>query len=107
MSRDDSGLYTGLTSASLVSPKAEEIEERKKLDKQERTETRHKLRPAAEPVLALIDKHKKAVMYVENVAGGAGLTDREAGELLRSQRAIYRFLLTFENEIKIALKEVV
>lgn len=106
MSRDDSILHTGLTSASFASRRADEMREKQDVAKQERLDKQQKLKPAAEVVLALIDKHKNAAKYVENVTGGLPLSDKEAGELLRSQRLVYKFLQTFENEIKIALKDV-
>lgn len=106
MSRNDSILYAGSSSASFSSPKEQAVKERQKLSKQERLENQHKLKPAAEPVLALIDKHKKLAMHVASVASSDLVSDKEAGEMLRSQRRIYAFLLQFEQEIKIALKDV-
>lgn len=105
MSRDDSALYTGMSSASFTSPKAQEVKEKRADKRQTRLDTSHKLKPAAEPVLALIEKHKKEMTHVAMVTTSDTMTDAEAGELLRSQRRVYQFLLQFEHEIKIALKE--
>lgn len=106
MSRDDSSLYSGLTSASFATPRSQAIKEQQEKQKQERLETQHKLKPAAEPVLELIEKHKQAFRYVMNVTTDDVMTDQEAGEMLRSQRRIYKFLMQFEQEIKIALRDM-
>jgi len=104
--RNDSALYTGANSSSFSSPAERQVKEKQAIERQNRKEVTHKLKPAAEPVLALIEKHKKAAMFVENVAGGNGLTDAEAGQLLRSQRQYYRMLIQFEQELKIVLRDV-
>lgn len=105
MSRDDSTLYTGTTSASFTTPRAEQVKTKAEKAKQLRKDTQYKLKPAAEVVLALIDEHKKSAANVIAVTTNEHMSDKIAGELLRSQRKIYAFLLTFEQEIKIALKE--
>jgi hypothetical protein len=105
MSRDDGLLYSGATSASFKSPAAQEVADKQKQAKEERKEKQLRLKPAAEPVLALIEKHKQLASHVQAVAKTSDITDQEAGEMLRSQRKIYEFLLQFEQEIKIALKE--
>lgn len=106
MSRDDGILYSGLTSASFAPPRAQQLKAKQLQEKQERLDTQHKLKPAAEPVLEIIEKHKHAFRYVMNVATDDAISDKEAGEMLRSQRRIYKFLMQLEQEIKIALRDV-
>lgn len=105
MSRDDSILATGTTHNVLTSPKQQQVLEKQAEARQKRQDTTHKLKPAAEPILALIDKHKTAARNVAAVTNDDTISDKQAGEMLRSQRKIYSFLLTFEAEIKMLLKE--
>lgn len=105
MSRDDSTLYTGATSASFTTPRSEQVKAKAEANKQVRREAQHKLKPAAEIVLGIIEEHKTSAMHVSAVTTQEHLDDKSAGELLRSQRKIYAFLLAFEQEIKIALRE--
>lgn len=105
MSRNDSVLYTGASSASFSSVKEQQMKEQREAEKQTRKEVAQKLKPSGEVVLALIEKHKEAARNVSAVTTSDIMSDKEAGELLRSQRKIYAFLLQFEAEIKLALKE--
>lgn len=107
MSRNDSILFSGANSASFASPREQQVKDKQSQAKQKRLEIKQTLKPAAEPVLALIEKHKKAAMHVLAVAQADNISDKEAGEMLRSQRKIYAFILQFEQEVKVALKEVV
>lgn len=104
--RDDSILHTGMSSASLTTPVTKAVQDKRAEVRQERLDTQHKLKPAGEVVLQLIAKHKANAQHVQAVALSDEISDRDAGEMLRSQRKIYAFLTTFEQEIRNKLKEV-
>lgn len=105
MSRDDSVLYSGATSASFKSPKAQEVEDKQKQAQEERKEKKLKLKPAAEPVLELIEKHKKKVKSIEEFAIEDMITEEHFKSEVMARKKFYQFLLQFEQEIKIALKD--
>lgn len=106
MSRNDGILYTGATSASFSSPKEQELKSKQEVAKQERLDTQHKLKPAAEPVLALIEKHKAKVKSIEEFAVEDMITNEHFQSEVMARKKFYQFLLQFEQEIKIALKDV-
>lgn len=105
MSRDDSGLYTGATSASFTSPKAEEVKARAETAKEQRRETQHKLKPSATVVLELIQQHKDRVKSIEEFAVETMVSDEHFKSEVMARKKFYQFLNMFEQQIKIALKE--
>ena len=64
MSRDDSILYSGASSASFGQSKEQRIREAKSEEKREK---RTKLQPAATVVFEEIEKEKKSVMFLQNI----------------------------------------
>lgn len=106
MSRDDGVLYSGATSASFGSVKYTQIKEKRDTDKQQRLDTKHKMKPAAEPVLALIDKWRNKFKYIGEFEDAAFVSDETFKSEVMARKKFYQFLGQFEQEIKIALKEV-
>lgn len=105
MSRDDSILHTGATSASFASPKEKEVKTKAEGAKEQRRETQHKLKPAAEIVLSLIEAHKDRVKSIEEFAVEDMVNDEHFKSELMARKKFYQFLQQFEQEVKIALKE--
>lgn len=105
MTRDDSLLYTGASSASFTTPKSEEIKDKRDLKKQERKDAQHKLKPSAEVVLGLIERHKDKVKSIEEFAVEDMVSDEHFKSEVMARKKFYQFLMQFEQEIKIALKE--
>ena len=105
MSRNDSALYTGSTSASFTTPKAEEVKEQQRISRDARKERQHKLKPAAEPVMTIIEKHKAKVLHINEFAVESMVTDEHFKAEVMARKKFYQFLLAFEAEIKVALKE--
>lgn len=105
MSRDDGALYSGLTSASLQAPVNLKQEEQKADKQRERLAKRQEVQDKADPILALVEKYKLAATHVLNVTTGETMTDKEAGELMRSQRRVYATLVNLEANIKAILKD--
>ena len=105
MSRDDTVLYTGTTSASFTSPKAEEVKDKQRTTRDARKERSHKLKPAAEPVLALVQKYKDKVMLITEFSVETMVTDEHFKAEIMARKKFYQFLLQFESDIKVALKE--
>lgn len=104
--RDDSMLYSGATSASFSSPKAEELKAKQAEAKQGRLDVHQKLKPAAEVVLGLIDKHRNKFKYIGEFEDASFLSDETFRAEMMARKKFYGFLNQFEQEIKIALKDV-
>lgn len=56
MTRDDSGLYTGASSAAFASPAEQEVKDKVDLRKQDKLDKQNRLKPVADDVLAEIQK---------------------------------------------------
>lgn len=107
MSRDDSILATGTTSAILTSPKQQQVLEKQEAARQKRLDATHKLKPAAEPILNAIDAEYEAVTkrLLSMVAPGTPAEDVKS--LLISLNLYKDSLSTLKSKLKVVLKESV
>lgn len=105
MSRDDSILHTGATSASFASPKEVEVKAKQAEAKEKRREVGHKLKPAGEVVLGLIANQKDKIKSIEEFGVEDMVTEEHFKSEVMARKKFYQYLLTFEQEIKNKLKE--
>lgn len=107
MSRDDGMLYSGLSSASLTPTVSVKQQKRKAEKAQERLAQKREVQTNIDPILAIVDKYKQAASHVLLVASSETVSDKEAGEIMRSQRRVYATLVNLETDIRKILKEPV
>lgn len=93
MSRDNSDLYSGITSASVPqTPRAaqKEADER----------AYHKLKPAAEVVLALIAKEQEAITDIRSLVIDRTTSEQEINTELLARKLYLGHLNSLESKIK-------
>lgn len=98
MSRDDSYLYSGMTSASSepLSPRLKQREEKEHV--------RQKMKPATQIVLAAIDKERQAVTDVRSYVL-EGKTEESLLAEMQARRLYIGYLNGLEAKIKNITKE--
>ena len=95
MSRDNSDLYSGMTSASserLPTPREEQREQKEK--------DRQKLKPAADVVLELIGKERSNVTDIRSLVIKPETTADEARIELRARELYLGYLNSLEVKVK-------
>lgn len=106
MSRDDSVLYSGATSASFTTPKAQQIKDKKQEAKEKRQEISHKLKPSAEIINAILDTEKILVTQeLANLPLNVSTTEDNVKELLMAFQRNLVFIERVRNKINLALKD--
>lgn len=106
MSRDDSILYSGSTSASFTSPRAKEVKDKQEEAKEQRREAGHKLKPSAEIINAILDAEKTLIVQeLANLPLNVSTTEENIKELLMALQRHLLFIDRVRNKITIALKE--
>lgn len=102
--RDDSALFTGSNSGSLVAPRANKLREQRQLDKEARLELSQKLYPASEIIFDIL-KHEKELVTLEiaSMPITVSTTEENVKEVLmslqRSLRMINRLHKKFERAL--------
>lgn len=99
MSRDDSLLYTGMTSASF-----QKAQEKKKERQSERTEERAKLQPAAEIVFSELAKDKAMLGEVLLSLVDPDTPDNQVKEHLNAVRMHRGWIADLEARLKLKLR---
>ena len=106
MSRDNSSLYTGSTSASFGSTKESQISENnKRLLKDRREEAKNVLKPSAEIIFSDIDTEIKMVTSIQNI-DMSNVPDERLfmAEMMARQRYIF-YLKQLKTRLSITLRE--
>ena len=102
MSRDDSILYGGSSSASFGTTHAVKQRETIKKDKQER---RAKLKPAAEVVFAEIEAEKESVMFVTNIQVEQATDEKLFMIEVMARKKYVEYLTKLQNKLQTILRE--
>jgi hypothetical protein len=102
--RDDSALFTGANSGSLIAPRANKLQEQRKLDKDARLELSQKLYPASEIIFDILEHEKKLVtLEIASMPITVSTTEENVKEVLmslqRSLRMINRLHKKFERAL--------
>lgn len=106
MSRDDSLLYTGATSASFSSPKEQSVKEKQALSKQERLDRRHKLKPSAEIINNILDGERALVIQdIASLPVDLNTSNQNVKEVLLAYQRNLLFIDRVRNKVNIALRE--
>lgn len=98
--RDDSVLYTGLTSASY-----KRLQEKKEEKKQEKSEKRGQVLNVAEPVFAEITKEKELMGELLLALVNPDTPDEGVAQHLEAVRLHRAWLLAFEIRMKNVLRQ--
>jgi hypothetical protein len=100
MSRDDSILYPGSSSASF----SKESKQRKDI-KEEKQDKRGKLKPAAEVVFKEIESEMNSVMYVTNIAVENAKDERLFMIEVMARKKYVEYLKRLQNKLDNILRE--
>lgn len=106
MTRDDGLLYSGASSAAFASPVEQEVKDKADLRKQDKLDKQNRLKPVADDILALINKHRDKVKSIEEFMVEEMITDEHFKSEVMARKKFMQFLGQFEREIKIVLKDV-
>jgi hypothetical protein len=102
MSRDDSILYAGSSSASFGSPKEQQIRTDIRENKREK---RAKLQPAAEVVFAEIKSEMDSVMFIQNIAVEEATDERMFMIEVMARKKYVTYLKNLQNKLDIILRD--
>lgn len=106
MSRDDSLLYTGSSSASFGSSKSKQLEEEREAKTEAKRELRHKLKPAAEVVNETIAGEKRLLTEkLMRLPIDMKTTDKEVKSTLLALQMNLAFIDRFHNKVNNILRE--
>lgn len=106
MSRNDSILHTGMTSASMTPRRSEEVSEKRKQAAQERDERSKELKPVAKPILdALTAERDQTTLRLLSLVA-PGTPDEDVKNLLISLNLYKDSMAKLETRLKIILKDV-
>ena len=100
MSRDDSALYTGMSSAV-----ARTIQEGKKELKKETAQTRGKLTPAAEFITSFIDQEISKTKDISELIMDPTSADEDIKSLLLAKKMYLNMLTNLKTNINNKLRE--
>lgn len=98
--RDDSLLYSGLTSAS-VRDRAEAREEKKR----EREHVRVKLTPAQEIINPIIENEKLLALDLRGFVFNESTPEVDIKAEMLAHKLNYQFIIRFQSRVNIALRE--
>lgn len=98
--RDDSALYSGITSASFASKTETEIKKRRAESKDEQ-----RLKKPGDAILEIIAKHKDKITHIMEFAVEDMQTEEHFNAEVMARKKFYKFLTTFEAQVRVALKE--
>lgn len=100
MSKDDSFLYTGITSASSdKAPTPREVQ------REEKESARIKLKPAAEVVLAELAKERERVIDLRSIVLDRTTSEGEINTELLARKLYLNYLNSLEAKVNNILKE--
>lgn len=102
MSRDDSLLYSGSSSASFGSTKQQQVRE---IKSEQKKEQRTKLQPAAEVVFAEIEKEKQASMYLPNIDVERAADEKAFMIEAMARKKYTEYLTRLQNKLDNILRE--
>lgn len=106
MSRNDSVLYTGATSASFSSPRAEELKAKRELKQQQRRDSQQRLKPSAEVINAILDQEKVLITKeLANLPLNVSTTEENVKELLMTFQRNLQFIDRVKTKVNLALRE--
>lgn len=106
MSRNDGNLYTGITSSSFVTPKTQQVTEKRDEKRERRLENSHKLKPAADLINTILDSEKaKVTQELANLPLNVTTTEENVKELLMAYQRNLHFIEHVRTRINNALKE--
>jgi len=106
MSRDDSLLYSGATSASFTTPKAKEVKTKRDEVKEKRREVRHQLKPSAEIINTILEEERLLVVQdLANLPMNVSTTEENVKELLMAFQRNLVFIDRVRSKLNLALKE--
>jgi uncharacterized protein (DUF4415 family) len=103
MSRDDSILYTGASSASFATTREDPI---RKLRSEQKAERQTKLTPAAEVVAEVIASEKALITHeLAQLPLNVSTTTEDVKQLLMAYQRNLRFIDNFQTKINNALRK--
>ena len=100
--RNDAILYAGSSSVSFGTTKEQSIVKEKR---EERSEKRGKLKPAAEVVFAEIDKEMESTMNVKNIDISQAVDERMFMVEMMARQKYVEYLQKLQNKLDIILRE--
>lgn len=106
MSRDDSILSTGASSASFASPKAEQVEEKRKEIQETKKEERQKLTPVIELLTDFVQAEINEVQNINFLNVEEMLTDEHFKSEMMARKKYVAHLTALKNKMANIMREL-
>jgi len=102
MSRDDSILYGGSSSASFSSTQEQKIRKEKREEKEDK---RGKLKPVAEIVMKELDTEMQSVMFIQNIDIANSKDEKMLMIEMMARQKYVEYIKQLKNKLDIILRE--